>query len=264
MEEFIAKLIQLPLLASKHGADVDRLILYLHILMVALFIGWSTYFVIALVRFRRARNPKADYVGTTSKSSTWIEVGVAGAEMALLFGMAVPFWARAVDKFPSEKESTVIRVISKQFNWMARYPGHDGVFGKQDIKLVSRDNPLGLISLDPVRKEEDPAGLDDVVSPINEIVVPVNKPVIAHISSLDVIHSFKIVPLRVTQDAIPGMSIPVHFIPTITNTYQIHCAQLCGNGHYSMRGYFRVLAPEDYQAWLTAKSAAAQPPISYE
>ena len=84
----------------------------------------------------------------------------------------------------------------------------------------------------------------------------VAKDVIAHISSLDVIHSFKVVPLRVTQDANPGMSIPVHFFPTQTNTYQIQCSQLCGNGHANMKGIFKVLPQADFDTWLKSKSGA--------
>jgi cytochrome c oxidase subunit 2 len=265
LDAFVGKLLQLPPLASEHGADVDKLILYLHYLMILLFIGWSAYFLYALFRFRRSRNPKADYVGTTTHASTWIEVGVAVAEFALLFGMAVPFWARAADRFPDPKNSTVLRVIAQQFNWQARYPGADGEFGKQDIRLVSKQNPLGLLALDAQRKAEDTTGQDDRVSSLNDIAVPVNKPVIAHLTSLDVIHSFKVVPLRVTQDANPGMSIPFHFVPTKTNTYQIQCSQLCGNGHFSMKGFFRVLGQAEYEEWLGAKTtAAAQGAVSYE
>ena len=254
MNEFFSKLIGMPLLASKHGADVDLLILYLHYLMGILFVGWTAFFFYALWRFRKSKNPKADYLGAKSHSSTWIEVGVAVAEIFLLMALAVPFWAGAVDKFPNEKESTVIRVTAKQFDWMVRYPGADGVFGKQDIKLVSAENPMGLIAKDPKRKAEDPLGADDVfIEGLKEMAVPVNKPVIAHLTSLDVIHSFKVVPLRVTQDCNPGMDIPIHFVPTKTNTYQIQCSQLCGNGHYSMGALFKVLTTNEFDAWLASK-----------
>src|SRR5207249_9859637 len=111
----------------------------------------------------------------------------------------------------------------------------------------------GLIAKDPKLKNADTNGLDDVTPGINDIAVPVNKPVIAHISSLDVIHSFKVVPLRVTQDANPGMSIPIHFLPTATNTYQIQCSQLCGNGHFSMKGIFKVLPQQEFDTWMQSK-----------
>ena len=256
------KLLGLPILASKQGADVDLLIVFLHILMAALFVGWAAYFVYALWRFRQARNPKADYVGVTSHASSWVEVAVAFFEGVLLLGFAVPLWAKAVDVFPKESESTVIRVTARQFNWMVRYAGTNGVFGKQDFRLVTAENPLGIVARNPVVKDQDPAGADDVFVESGEMAVPVNKPVIAHITSLDVIHSFKLLPMRITQDAIPGMMIPTHFTPTLTNTYQINCAQLCGNGHSNMKGILKVLSQADYEAWLKSKSGAAA--ASYE
>jgi len=247
------KLPYLPPLASQHGQRVDDLMLYVHLLMIALFVGWSLYFLYAIWRFRAGRNPKADYVGSTTHASSLVEVAVAVVEGVLLFGLGVPMWARSVDKFPDPKDSTVIRVTGRQFNWIARYPGADGVFGKQDINLVSAENPMGLLAKDAKLKNTDTNGLDDILLEGSEMAVPVNKPVIAHITSLDVIHSFKVVPLRVTQDANPGMSIPIHFLPTETNTFQIQCSQLCGNGHYTMKGTFKVLSQPEYDAWLATK-----------
>ncbi|HMJ92361.1 MAG TPA: hypothetical protein VK530_21240, partial [Candidatus Acidoferrum sp.] len=90
-----------------------------------------------------------------------------------------------------------------------------------------------------------------------EIGVPVNTNIIIHITSMDVIHSFKVFPMRVNQDAIPGMSIPVHFFPTRVGTYPINCAQLCGMGHYSMKGTLKVMEPVEYAKWLKTKSGGA-------
>ena len=168
----------------------------------------------------------------------------------LLVGLAVPLWAKAVDKFPPEKESTVIQVVAQQFAWNIRYPGKDGVFGRQDMRWVSSTDPFGV---DP----NDPNGKDDVQT-LNEIHVVVNKPVIAYISSKDVIHSFKIIAMRVTQDAIPGMRIPIHFTPIEEGRFQINCAQLCGNGHSSMsQGYLVVESQEAFDQWLASKAGAA-------
>src|SRR3954447_6654636 len=134
----------LPVLASKHGADVDRLIIYLHVLMGLLFVGWAAYFVYVIWRFRASRMQRADYVGARTHASTYIEVAVAVAEMVLLFALAVPYWSSAVEKFPDESESTVMRIIARQFNWNARYPGADGKFGPARVELVTADNPFGL------------------------------------------------------------------------------------------------------------------------
>jgi len=257
MEQFTKKLLGLPDLASVHGEDVDRLIVLVHYLMIVLFIGWTAYFFYAIWRFRSQRNPKADYVGVTSRASSYLEIAVAAVEVILLIGFAVPLWARVVDRFPSDKEAQLMRITAQQFAWSARYPGPDGKFGKQDIKLVTPGNPLGLLQLDEKLKVEDPDGKDDVNLPANtEIWVPLGKPVIASITSLDVIHSFKVLALRVTQDAIPGMRIPVHFVATKTNTYQINCAQLCGVGHSNMKGLLKVVPQPEFDAWLKSKASA--------
>ena len=92
---------------------------------------------------------------------------------------------------------------------------------------------------------------------MNEIHVVVNKPVIITLTSKDVIHSFKLIAMRVTQDAIPGVKIPLHFTPTKTGVYQINCAQLCGNGHSNMAGgRLYVDTQEDFDKWLAAKAKA--------
>jgi cytochrome c oxidase subunit 2 len=261
----IVEKLGLPMLASEHGAQVDLLIGWLHVLMIGLFVGWSIYFAYVLWRFRRSRGVHSQYAGAQTHATSYIEVGVAAFEVVLLIGLALPYWSQAVEKFPDPKTSTVLRVIGRQFNWIAHYPGADGVFAQQDPRLISSTNQLGLLVKDPARAAEDPAGQDDVIVESSEMAVPVNKPVIAHISSLDVIHSFKVTPLRITQDATPGMSVPIHFKPTVTNTYQVQCSQLCGNSHYAMRGLFRVLPEADYNQWIASKTASSRAaPASYE
>ncbi len=251
------KLLGLPVLASEHGRHVDSLIIYVHWLMIALFVGWLAFFAYALIRFRRSRNPKASYTGVKSHASTYLEGVVALVEAVLLVGLAIPLWAKAVDKFPKESESTTIQVVAQQFAWNVRYPGKDGVFGKQDMRWVTAENVFGV---DP----NDPNGKDDVQT-LNEIHVPLVKnpdgefrPVIVHISSKDVVHSFKIIALRVTQDAIPGMRIPIWFRPTREGRFQINCAQLCGNGHSSMsQGFLVVESQAAFDKWLASKVGAA-------
>ena len=253
----MSKLLGLPVLASEHGRQVDDLIIYVHWLMIVLFVGWLAYFAYTLFRFHKSRNPKADYFGVRNHASSYIEGAVALVEGILLVGVAVPFWARAVEKFPKESESTRVQVVAQQFNWNIRYPGKDGVFGKQEMQLVTSDNVFGI---DP----KDPNGKDDI-QVLNEIHVPLvkgpdgnNKPVIIYLSSKDVIHSFKVIALRVTQDAIPGMRIPLWFRPTTEGRYQINCAQLCGNSHSQMSGGILVIeSQEKCDKWLASKVGAA-------
>jgi len=249
---FFKKLLHLPVLASENGAGVDRLIIYIHLLMIVLFVGWCSYFLYTLWRFRSGRNPRADHHGVRSHASSYLEIVVAGVEVLILAGVAIPLWAKAVDvtKAAPEGEATEIQVVAQQFAWNGRYAGPDGEFGNQSMSLVGDANLFGV---DP----SDPAGNDDV-QVLNEFHVPVNKPVVAYISSKDVIHSFKVVAFRVTQDAIPGMRIPTWFTPVQTGRYQITCAQLCGNGHSSMAGGFLVVeTQEEYEAWLASMSGGA-------
>src|SRR5205085_2509949 len=142
------------------------------------------------------------------------------------------------------------------------YPGKDGIFGRQDMHNVTAENVFGV---DP----KDEHGKDDVQT-LNEIHVPLvkgadgaNKAVIIYLSSKDVIHSFKVIALRITQDAIPGMRIPVWFRPLeegppLPRRYQINCAQLCGSGHSGMiAGFLVIEGQEDYNKWLASKSSGA-------
>lgn len=249
------KLLFLPPLASEAGQQTDAVIVNLHYLMLALFFGWLLYFAFVLWRFNQKRQPRASYLGVRGHATSWIEGASTLAEIAILVGLALPFWNLFANQFPKESEATVVRVAAQQFAWNILYPGPDGNFGKQDMKFVTGTNPFGL---DP----DDPATKDNLTV-LNEMRVPVNKPVIAYISSKDVIHSFKVFPLRITQDAIPGLAIPIHFKPTVEGNYQISCAQLCGNGHAAMAGgRLMVESQEKFDIWLRAKSGTTA--ASYE
>jgi cytochrome c oxidase subunit 2 len=251
----VEKLLYLPAVASAHGHALDMMTLWVHVLMAVLFVGWAVYFVIALLKFRASKSPKANPEGVTNHYSTYVEVGVIVVEAVLLLGFSIPLWAARVNQFPSEAESTVVRVTGQQFAWNIHYPGPDGKFGKTDAKLVDpQSNPIGL-------DKKDANAADDVTT-VNQLHLPVGKPAIIHIQSLDVIHSFAIQEMRVKQDAIPGMSTPVWFVPTITSdemkkqkgdekwTYEINCAQLCGLGHYRMLGYVTIDTPEQFKTWM--------------
>jgi len=304
------ELLPLPVDGSAHGLAIDNMLAIIHWLMLVLFVGWGAFFVYTLIRFRRKRNPQADYAGVKSHVSSYIEVAVALFEAVLLVGFAVPLWAKRVNDFPGEKDATVVRVVAEQFAWNVHYPGADGVFGRTSISLITDDNPLGLDRTDPNAKDD--------ITTINQLHVPVGKPVIIRLSTKDVIHSFNLPTMRVKQDAIPGQVIPLWFTPVKTTdelvaemaepfdlkgdatspklferiaikdlagkdsvaivkkgdvftsdvvkplmdagytsvmaapnvTTEIACAQLCGLGHYRMRGYLSVDTKEAYAAWM--------------
>lgn len=252
--ELMRKILGMPVVASEHGMEVDKLIVYVHLLMGALFVGWIAYFIYALIRFNSRSNPKADHVGVRGHMSSWIELAVACVEGILLIGFAVPLWAHAADDFPGpDKHPTNLRIVAQQFAWNVFYPGADGEFGRRDISLVTADNPWGL-------DRNDPKGKDDFQT-LDEIHVPVNKPVVIMLTSKDVIHSFKVIAMRVCQDAIPGVPIPLHFTPNTIGVFQINCAQLCGIGHSSMaHGRIHVDSQADYDKWLAEKVKGAGKP----
>lgn len=305
----LEKILGLPVSASEHAARVDRLILYVHILMVALFVGWILFFFYTLFRFRRSNNPKADYTGVKTHTSSYLEAMIAVIEVLLLVGLSIPFWSWKVSAFPTDPATVRVRVIAQQFAWNIHYPGPDGIFGRTDIKLVDEQtNPIGL------DRKGDPHAKDDIVT-LNQLHLPVNRPAVIEITTKDVIHSFSLPVMRVKQDAIPGMLIPVHFVPNKTSDQlreelattvalpsaksldsyvamddykakdgtvlvkkgrsvstsiasnlvengitevrvgpryaaEIACAQLCGLGHYRMKGYLSIDTEEQYEAWV--------------
>jgi cytochrome c oxidase subunit 2 len=232
----------MPVQASTHAAELDQMTVLVHWLMLVMFVGWGIFFVFVLFRFRRSAHPVASYTGAKGKISKGTEVAVALIEVLLLVFYAIPAWAKRVKAFPAESEAVVVRVVAEQFAWNIHYPGPDGRFGRTDLKLISADNPLGL-------DRADAAAKDDIAT-INQLNLPVDRPVLVHLSSKDVIHSFGLFEMRVKQDAIPGMQIPVWFIPNRVGEYEIACSQLCGLGHFRMRGFITIQSAADYDKWF--------------
>ena len=241
----------LPPQASTHAPEIDQMLVLVHWLMLVLFVGWGVFFIFVLVKFRKGANPKADHDGAHGKLSKGLEVAIIVIEMVLLVFYAIPAWATRVRDFPAENQATVVRVVGEQFAWNVQYAGADGVFGRTDPTLVAADNPLGL-------DRRDPAAKDDITT-INQLNLPVDKPVLVHLSSKDVIHSFGLTEMRVKQDAVPGMDIPVWFIPNRVGEYEISCSQLCGLGHYRMRGFVSSKTDAAYRAWLAEEAKALVP-----
>ena len=267
MIEFFGKLgehLGFPVNASEHGLIIDHMNGWIHWLMLILFIGWGIFFLLTLYKFGiKNSNEKADYEGVKNHYSTYAEYGVILFEVFLLLAFAIPVWSMVKTDVPDVNNDTVeIRVIAQQFAWNIHYPGADGKFGKTNIELVDEEtNPIGL-------DRESINGADDIVT-LNQLHIPVDKNIMIYLSSKDVIHSFSLPEMRVKQDAIPGMTVPVYFKATLTTEdflkeiegtkregkgYEIACAQLCGNSHYRMIGYMTVETMDEYNSWLDEKA----------
>ncbi len=248
----------LPLNASIQGEYVDNANVLMHWLMLILFLGWGTFFIVSLIRFRASKNKTADYTGVKSHMSSLLEAAVAIIEIIALFGFSYPVWAYRVNDIPDYRDAENIRVVAQQFAWNIHYPGEDGLFGTTRSDLVDeQDNPIGL-------DRGSPNASDDFYT-INQLHIPVHKTIRIDLTTKDVIHNFKLPELRVSQDAIPGMSIPVHFEATMTSKefletvegthregmgLEISCAQLCGLGHYRMKGFLTIHDQDGYDSWL--------------
>ena len=252
MRDFLdfSHLLGLPEAASAHAGDIDYMMSLVHLLMLALFVGWGGYFLYVLYRFRASKNPVASYEGTKGTFSKYQELGVILVESFLLVGFAFPIWGHLKNDFPSADAAFEVHVIAEQFKWNVHYPGPDGEFGKLDPHLIDLVlNPVGLDT-------SDPAAEDDIVM-VDELHLPVDQEVIVTLTSKDVIHSFGVPQLRVKQDAIPGLAIPIWFTPNLSGEYEIACAQLCGVGHYRMKGYVTVEPATDVDAWLEGIASGA-------
>lgn len=233
----------LPLNISTQGAEIDHLINLLHLFIAVFFLGWLAYFALVLIRFRAKAGASPEVTPSRFRFPIWIEGGVLAFEIFLLAYVSSPLWWKLNTVPRDDSRAIHIRVVAQQFQWIFHYPGPDEKFGRKRPALVDDANFLGL-------DRTDPAAADDIVS-LNHLHIPVGRPIVAELSSKDVIHSFFIPVLRVKQDIIPGMPVTVWFEANAEGqNFEIGCAQLCGVGHTNMRGFLHVNSKADYQQWL--------------
>lgn len=243
---FAARVFPAPPAITSAGQQVDQqynLTLYA---TGAAFILAQLGLAFAVLRFRDrgqgARfsrgNAAIDVVWTCAAMAVFLALGISGRKA----------WSEMLLAAPSNG-AIQIEVTENQFDFTFRYPGTDGKFGRLIPEMISpaTGNPLGL---DP----GDSTGKDDIVT--SGLTVPVNRPVELLIRSQDVIHNFFVRELRLQQDAVPGMIVPLNFTATTVGKYEIVCTQLCGLGHFRMRGYLNVVSDADYQSFLASQAAA--------
>ncbi len=149
---------------------------------------------------------------------------------------------------PPDPNSLRVDLQAEQFAFWFRYAGPDGQFGTIHPDKISDGNG-NYYGLDPAN---DVAARDDIV--VGSLTIPVNKPILLTMHSKDMIHSFYVPELRIQQDIVPGLDIPIHFTATKTGKFEIVCTQLCGLGHYTMRAYLEVMTQDQFDEWLKSQS----------
>lgn len=243
----------LPKGASTFAPDIDHIMILVHALMLFMFLAWGIVLLYSLIKFRQGAGRTVVYSGYPKMVIPVLLVGIVVVfDYYILFGHDIPFWGEYRTHFPAEDSSTLVHVVAQQFAWNIHYPGPDGKFGRTDPKLVNEvSNPVGLDRTDSNAK-------DDLVS-VGTLHIPVNKPVIVYLNSKDMIHSFFLPVIRIKQDVIPGTTMRIWFVPTRTGNFEIACAQLCGEGHYRMKGNFIIESQEKYDAWIAEQEAQLQP-----
>ncbi len=242
--------------ASDHGVLIDRM-LYITIALtgivfvvtqVALF--WFSY------KYQESDNRKAFFYPHNNKLEL-IWTVIPAITLTVLVGFGLFYWFKITGEAP--KDAMHVEVVGKQFGWEFRYPGKDGILGKKYFKNIdpANNNPVGQIW-------EDPANHDDIFME-QEMHLVVNKPVKLIIGAKDVIHDVGLAHFRMKMDAVPGTPTTMWFTPKYTTkqmaektgkanfTYEISCDQMCGQGHWSMRGVIVVETQEEFDAWIAGK-----------
>lgn len=234
----------LPPSASTQAVDIDRL--FYTTLAVTGLAFILVHILLAVFVWQGGRTQRAAHFPEHRTLELTYTLAPA-AILVTLISMGAVVWARV--HTPAPANALLVEVRAEQFGWLFRYPGPDGRLGRVEPTLINpRTNPLGV---DP----EDLAGRDDIVT--RELHLVGDRAVHVRLRAKDVIHSFFVPSFRVKQDAVPGMTVDVVFTPTRPRDYEIACAELCGVGHYIMRGKIKVESQAAFDAWLGAQAPAA-------
>ncbi|MDP4128539.1 MAG: cytochrome c oxidase subunit II [Bacteroidota bacterium] len=238
--------------ASDHGKKIDTM-LYITIAItgVVFFITQILLFWFSF-KYQYSEKRKGYYFPHNNKLEL-IWTVVPAIALTVLVGFGLMYWFQITGDAP--KNAMEVEVTGKQFNWIFRYPGKDNIFGKKYYKNISDkdNNTLGLLW-------DDEHAHDDIVVQ-NTMYLIVGQPVKFIINSRDVIHDVGMVAFRMKMDAVPGTPTTIWFTPLYTTAemkkktgdpdfeYEISCDQMCGKGHFSMRGEIQVVTPEEFILW---------------
>lgn len=211
------------------------------------FIALNTFLAVAIIRYRHRQGHRAHYnpesVTLERRLTLWTAVGIAA-----LLAPGLIAWKEFVTV---PKDATVVEAVGQQWQWSFRFPGRDGVLGTANSRLIGPDNLFGV-------NPSDPYGRDDILVDGNELHLPRGRPVKIVLRSKDVLHDFFVPQIRARMDMVPGTVTYFWFTPTRTGKFEILCAELCGVGHYTMRGYLVIDEPAAFDAWLKQQPTFAQ------
>ena len=244
----------LPVAASENGGKFDSMFMITLVVTGIVFFLTQTLLFWFAYRYQTTETRKSHYFAHSNKLEL-VWTTIPAIVMAVLVAVGLKNWATFTSAAPAD--ATVVEIVGKQFNWLVRYPGKDKEIGKRDFRKINdANNVLGL-------DWSDPHNNDDIISQKGELHLVVNKPVKLLIGSRDVIHDVGLPHFRLKMDAVPGITTTMWFKPTITTeemkkitnnpnfVYEISCDQMCGKGHYSMRGTIIVETQEQYDKWMS-------------
>jgi cytochrome c oxidase subunit 2 len=213
----------------------------------AVFVIVNLFLAYAVYRYRARGASRAHYEPENKKLEWWL-FGITAVGVAAMLAPGLVVWAKFVDV---PKDATEVEALGQQWHWVYRFPGKDGRLGTVDARYVSDANPFGM-------NPNDPSGQDDILVANPEVHLPLNKPVKVLLRSKDVLHNFSIAQIRVKMDLVPGLVTHAWFTPTRAGNYDLLCEELCGVGHFAMRGRLIVEDDAAYQAWLARQPTFAQ------
>lgn len=255
--------------ASVEGEKVDEMLYITIIITGIVFVITQILLFWFAFKYQEKENRKVYFLPHNNKLEVLWTV-VPAIVLSILVVIGLRNWYIFTGDSPNN--SLVVEVTGKQFGWIFRYPGKDQEFGKRYFRNIDdATNPLGLIWEDnpAMNQKGDGKAIDDIVQNQTMYVVK-GKPVKLVIGSRDVIHDVGLPHFRMKMDAVPGIPTTLWFTPKFTTAemkkltnnsnfqYEIACDQMCGNGHYSMKGIIEVVTQAEFDAWM-----AKQKPFYY-
>ena len=243
--------------ASIQGEKVDQMIWITLIVTGIVFVITQILLFWFAYKYQENDNRKVFFFAHSTKLELiWTAIPAITLTVLVVFGLRNWFFFTG----EAPKNAMVVEVTGKQFGWIFRYPGKDAVFGKKYYKNIDPAvNSVGIVW-------DDKLAQDDILTEQTMYVVK-GTPVKLIIGSRDVIHDVGLSHFRLKMDAVPGIPTTMWFTPKFTTAemkektgnpnfaYEISCDQICGNGHYSMKGIVEVVTQEEYDMWMAKQKA---------